>query len=65
MDCHKCKYADYSTEPRQIETPFGTLVQMPGGTICLHTVSKNITFTDGEKICSAFEEREKEDGKNI
>lgn len=55
--CCNCKYADVADGDRVIETNGMRIIQKGGGIKCTHTHIKSLTMTDGEMICSEYEER--------
>ena len=59
-DCKDCVYGDVATGTRRLRSSLGNIVitQVCGGVLCTKQKVRNITITDGEKVCSDFVRRE-------
>lgn len=60
FNCKNCKHGDVSKEPRTIVSGNSIIYQSGNGVKCTNSGTMNITITDGEMVCSAFEPKERE-----
>lgn len=60
MSCKNCIYADISNKPRTIVIGNMVINQNANGINCLNEHIRNISFSNGEMICSEYKEKNNE-----